>query len=249
MGASTSPRAARPQPQLRTIGDVLTELRAEFPDISHSKIRFLEDQGLVEPARTASGYRKFNASDVERLRTVLALQRDRYMPLRVIREYLEALDRGLEPPEVPGGSPRAPRVVATNGVPDADAFHAEPSRVRLTRAELRESAQVDEEDLAQLETYGLVRAGANGWYGLDALETATVAGELRRYGIEARHLRFFRTAAEREVSLVEQVVSPMRRQRQAGAGPAAEQVARDISALCVRLHATLVRHALDGAGG
>jgi DNA-binding transcriptional MerR regulator len=242
-GAAVSTR------QLLSIGEVLAELTPDFPDVTHSKIRFLEDQGLVEPQRTASGYRKFSPADVERLRLVLGLQRDRYLPLKVIREYLDAIDRGLEPPELPGGAPRVPRVVAANGVPGPERF-ARPHRgLRLTRAELVEAAGADDDLLAALESYGLVSAGPGGHFDADALELTTVARELAAFGIEPRHLRAFRTAADREVALVEQVVSPLRRQRQAGAEARAGEVAREISALCVRLHATLVRAALGGGPG
>jgi DNA-binding transcriptional MerR regulator len=234
--------------RLRSIGEVLAELQPEFPDVTHSKIRFLEDQGLVEPSRTSSGYRKFTRADVERLRFVLGLQRDRYLPLRVIRDYLDALDRGLEPPDLPAGAPRAPRVVADSGLPGPERFARQGRELRLSRAELLEAAEAPGDLLDALETYGLVQA-ANGWYGGTALEVVTVARELAAFGIEARHLRPFRTAADREVGLVEQVVTPLRRQRQTGAGARADEVAREISALCVRLHATLVRSALDTAGG
>lgn len=245
MSAAAGRSAAARSTRLLSIGEVLAELQPEFPDVTHSKIRFLEDQGLVEPQRTASGYRKFSTPDVERLRFVLGLQRDRYLPLRVIREYLDAVDRGLEPPDLPGGTPRAPRVVPDSGVPDADRFARSGRQLRLTRAELLEAAELEENLLAALESFGLVSTDSGGWYGADALEVATVARELSGFGIEARHLRGFRTAAERELGLVEQVVNPLRRQRHAGAGARADEVAREISALCVRLHATLVRGALD----
>ncbi|MFZ5872393.1 MAG: MerR family transcriptional regulator [Actinomycetota bacterium] len=247
MSAAAGRGAARGG-RLLSIGEVLAELRPDFDDVTHSKIRFLEDQGLVEPQRTPSGYRKFTPADVERLRLVLALQRDRYLPLRVIREYLDAVDRGLEPPELPGGAPRVPRVVPPPGMPGPDRFAGPGRELRLTRAELLEAARMDAPLLEALESYGLLGPGPGGWYDADALEIATVARELGGYGIEARHLRAFRTAAEREVGLVEQVVSPLRRQRQAGSEARAAEVAREISALCVRLHASLVRSALDGHG-
>src|SRR3954466_11298058 len=122
-----------------SIGDVLAQLRPDFPDVTISKIRFLESEGLVEPDRTASGYRKFSRDDLSRLRYVLSAQRDHYLPLRVIREHLDALDRGLEPPALPGAGPQVPRaLVAAEGLPDADAFIADTSDVRLARAELLE---------------------------------------------------------------------------------------------------------------
>lgn len=226
-----------------SIGEVLAELQPEFPDLTHSKVRFLEDRGLVEPQRTAAGYRKFTSDDLERLRLVLTLQRDRFMPLRAIAAYLDALDRGLEPPDLPGGLPRAPRVVTEADVPGPDRLTS-PPRLRLRREELLAAAQVAESLLADLQSYGLVVADAAGYYDQDDLAVATTAGELAVFGIEARHLRPFRTAADRELGLVEQVVTPLRRQRGTGSPARAEEVAREISALCLRLHTTLVRQGL-----
>ena len=126
-------RRGAPRPTM-SIGEVLTLLRPDFPDVTVSKIRFLEDQGLVEPQRSASGYRKFGHDDVERLRFVLTVQRDHFLPLRVIREHLDALDRGLEPPSTGAGGPRAPRaLVAAEGLPGPDHFRPDVSEVRLSR--------------------------------------------------------------------------------------------------------------------
>ncbi len=224
-----------------SIGEVLAELRPEFPDVSISKIRFLEDQGLIEPDRTPSGYRKFGHPDVARLRYVLAVQRDHYLPLRVIRDHLAAVDNGLEPPPLPGGVPRMPRLVAEAG---------ERTRVdlRLTRDELLESAGIEDVLLAALESYGLVGRRPGDTYDGDALVIARTAGELARFGIEPRHLRTIRTAAEREAGLVEQVVAPLRHQRGGQAGAQAEEVGREVASLCVRLHAALVKVAVDRAG-
>src|SRR5471032_3373300 len=109
-----------------SIGEVLAQLRTDFPDVTISKIRFLEAEGLVEPDRSSAGYRKFSHTDVERLRYVLEAQRDHYLPLRVIKEHLDALDRGLELPEQPGGRPRVPRAVlsAPEGSPEGVDAHA-----------------------------------------------------------------------------------------------------------------------------
>lgn len=221
---------------------MLGELVGDFPDVTHSKIRFLEDRGLVHPQRTASGYRKFTRDDVARLRLVLELQRDRFMPLKAIADHLDLLDRGLEPPELPGGAPRAPQAV-----PDAaprDQLARSP-HLRLRREELREAAGVDAGLLGDLENYGLVAPGEGGYYGADDLEVTRAAGELAAYGIEARHLRAFRTAAERELGLVEQVVSPVRRHPGPGAAERAADVASELAALCLRLHTALVRAGLD----
>jgi DNA-binding transcriptional MerR regulator len=233
-----------------SIGEVLARLRPDFPDVTISKIRFLESEGLVEPQRTPSGYRKFSTEDLQRLRYVLAAQRDRYLPLKVIREHLEAIDRGLEPPDLPGGEPRVPvALVSGEGYPAADAFARDPSDLRLSRSELVESAGIDEALLGQLESYGLVHSSGQHYDG-DALAVARAAAELSAFGIEPRHLRAFKSAADREVGLIEQVVTPLLRQRGAEARARAEEVGREIAALSVRLPAPLVRAQLgaDGRG-
>jgi DNA-binding transcriptional MerR regulator len=228
--------------RLLSIGEVLAELQPDFADLTHSKLRFLEDRGLVEPERTAAGYRKFSPADVARLRLVLELQRDHYWPLKKIGEYLDQLDRGVAP-ELPGGSPRPARLLPPSG-DDVDG-PAPPTRARLRRDELVAAAGIDLALLDSLETYGLVGVGEQGYYDTDDLEVARTAGELAAYGIEPRHLRAFRTAADREVGLVEQVTSPLRHHRGTGSHAKAEELAREVSALCLRLHSTLVRAALD----
>lgn len=219
------------------IGAVLALLQQEFPDVSISKIRYLEDQGLVEPERTASGYRKFFAADIDRLRYVLGVQRDAYLPLRVIRDHLEALDAGLEPPVSRG--PRTPRLVEPDRRPQ------QRSGVRrLGRAELLEAARVSDPVLTDLEAHGLVTA-RSGRYDEDAVLIAATARQLGDFGIEPRHLRAFRSAADREAGLVEQVVNPVRRQRDPQAAARAEELTRELTVLCLRLHAVLVKTALD----
>jgi DNA-binding transcriptional MerR regulator len=229
-----------------SIGEVLSLLRADFPEVSISKIRFLETEGLIEPERTPSGYRKFAHRDVERLRYVLTSQREHYLPLKVIKEHLDAIDRGLEPPAVTDAGPQVPRVVlAGDGYPPPDSFAAEASELRLSRVELLTAAEIEEPLLEQLETYGLVgpRQGSAHYDG-DALVIAKTAGELAAFGLEPRHLRAFKTAADREVGLVEQVVSPMQRGRDAGAKARAEDAIKEMAALSVRLHASLVKSRL-----
>jgi DNA-binding transcriptional MerR regulator len=230
-----------------SIGEVLGQLRPEFADITISKIRFLEAEGLVEPERTASGYRKFSREDLSRLRYVLSAQRDHYLPLRVIKEHLEAIDRGLEPPALgSGGGPKVPRaLVAAEGLPGADAFLPDVSEIRLSRGELLSAAGLTPEQLDQLEQYGLIapRQGGSHYDG-DALVVAKTVAEMSRFGIEARHLRPFKSAAEREIGLVEQVVTPLVRQRNPEARARADEVARELAALSVKLHATLVRAGL-----
>jgi DNA-binding transcriptional MerR regulator len=244
-----------------SIGEVLNALRPEFPDVTISKLRFLESEGLVEPARTQSGYRKFSHADIERLRYVLAAQRDHYLPLRVIKEHLDALDRGLELPDQPTGRPRVPRAVLAaddddEGV-DAHAFApsagAENARLRLSRDELAEAAAIDVTMIEAIENYGLITArtgsGATAYFDSDALAVAQIVAAMSSYGLEPRHLRGFRTAAERESSLVEQVVAPLLRQRSPQARAQAEEVAREMAALSVRLHTTLVRAAMRSVVG
>ena len=229
-----------------SIGEVLSQLRSDFPEISISKIRFLEAEGLIEPERTSSGYRKFSHRDVDRLRYVLTSQREHYLPLKVIKEHLDAIDRGLEPPTVTASGPQVPRVIlAGDGYPSPDSFSSESSELRLSRAELLTAAEIEDDLLQKLETFGLVRPrqGASHYDG-DALVIAKTAGELAAFGIEPRHLRSFKNAADREVGLVEQVVSPMRRGRDAGAKARAEDTIRQMAALSVRLHATLVKSGL-----
>jgi DNA-binding transcriptional MerR regulator len=229
-----------------SIGEVLGQLRPEFPDITISKIRFLEAEGLIHPERTPSGYRKFSSGDVARLRFVLAEQRDHYLPLRVIKDHLDAIDRGLEPPDHGPGSTtrRGPRAVSAVPLPDADAFVPEPSEIRMSRDELLDQAGLDPAQLEQLEQFGLVSKRAGGAYDGDALTVAICAAEMARYGIEPRHLRAYRTAAEREIGLFEQVVTPLVRQRNPEARGRAEEAVRELAALSVKLHATLVRAGL-----
>lgn len=219
---------ARPGRTL-SIGEVLSLLKREFPDITISKIRFLETEGLVSPERTASGYRRFSDRDIEQLRSVLLLQRDQYLPLKVIREHLE--------------SPEAAVTTAGTGL-RADDFRPGAGRVRLTRGELAEQAGLPEAFVAQLETAGLVWATAAGHYDEDALAIATLAARLSAFGVEPRHLRPFRVVADRDTGLVEQIATPFARDRE---GRAREAV-REAAALIVQLHAALLRAELVRGG-
>ncbi|HEX2808009.1 MAG TPA: MerR family transcriptional regulator [Kineosporiaceae bacterium] len=237
-------RRGAPQPTM-SIGEVLALLRPEFPDVTISKIRFLEEQGLVEPDRTPAGYRKFTHDDVERLRYVLAVQRDHYLPLRVIKEHLDALDRGLDPPALPGGAPRVPRLVGDTASFGPERFERGPD-LRLSRSELLDAAPVDDDLLTALESYALVSpVPGTATFDAEAVTVCRAAAELARFGIEPRHLRLFRTAADREAGLVDQVVAPLRRQRGPEAAGRAEEAEREVAALCLRLHAALVKTALD----
>jgi DNA-binding transcriptional MerR regulator len=226
-----------------SIGEVLAALLPDFPDVSVSKIRLWESEGLVEPARTPSGYRKFTQDDVERLRYAMTLQRDHYWPLRKIRAHLDAVARGAEQP-VSGAS--GPRSVRTD--PDDVPFLRSGAPVRLSAEEVCAAAGLTTQQLDELIGYGLVVPGPSGWFGDAALQVATAAGDLAGYGIEARHLRAFRGAADREVGLVEQVVQPLLRQRGGDARARADDAAREISSVALRLHAALVRAGLERSG-
>jgi DNA-binding transcriptional MerR regulator len=201
------------------IGQVLAELRPDFPDISPSKIRFLEAEGLIQPERAESGYRRFAARDIERLRYILTVQRDEYLPLRVIKERLAAMD-------------------------SADGTMVQPAPAAMTRSQLLEAAEADEELLAELEDYGLVRRARQ--YQTAALHVVRAAVQLREFGIQPRHLRGVKASAEREISLVEQVVAPLARQR-ASQEPAL-RAGRAVASLIAALHATLVEEGLNDAG-
>lgn len=228
------------------IGQVLDRLRPEFPGLAISKIRYYEDKGLIKPERTAAGYRKFSEGDVERLRYALVMQRDHYLPLRVIAEHLDAIDRGLEPPPIDGVRPSVPVVaLAADGLPGPEEF-ARRTSMRMTRKELLKVAGVEEDFLVTLEQFGLVRASGTGHFGAEDLVVVDTARELDAFGIEPRHLRAFRAAADREAGLVEQVVAPVRRSRDAAAQARAADIAAQIAALTVRLHATLVKQSLPG---
>ncbi len=169
---------AVPARRTMSIGEVLDQLRPDFPDVTISKIRFLEAEGLVEPERAASGYRRFSYDDVSRLRYVLVAQRDHYLPLRVIREHLDAIDHGLDPP-LPVGRPGVPRAVArADGLPGPDAFRRQGPDLRLTREELLAAARVEETLLATTEGFGLIAPRADGLYDADALAVTAAVAEL-----------------------------------------------------------------------
>lgn len=239
----TTPEAGE-RTELLNIGQVLDLLRADFPGlISIPKIRLLEQDGLISPHRTASGYRKFSHRDVERIRYVLRMQRDHYLPKKVIAEHLDALDRGLEPPEPGPVVPTVPTVaLSSDGTPSPDSFRR-TDNLRLSRKELVKIAEVSDELLRELEDAKLI-APVRGYYDTDALVIAQTAKELAEFGIEPRHLRGMKAAADREVGLVQQIVAPQLRTNDPAARARAAETAAEVAALSVRLHATLVKAGL-----
>jgi DNA-binding transcriptional MerR regulator len=210
---------------------VLAELRPDFPDTSNSKLRFLEAEGLVEPRRTPSGYRKYNRADVARLRYVLAAQRDHYLPLRVIREQLAAIDRGEKPAlvAVPPASPDDPPATAPAGAE------------RVTQADLLARAGVSDTVLEDLERHGIVVPETGGRYPAEAVDVLRVAGALAEFGLTGRHLRAYRAAADREVGLLMQLIAPLTHGNGPSARDRAAETVRELSGLTGQLHAALVR--------
>ncbi|MCF4137386.1 MerR family transcriptional regulator [Streptomyces sp. Tue 6430] len=232
----TEPGAAAADGGAMSIGTVLNVLRDEFPEVTISKIRFLESEGLVEPQRTPSGYRKFSVEDVERLGHVLRMQRDHYLPLKVIREHLDAMERGEAAPLPTVGRQRDGETVPER--PDA------PTAARIGRSELLAAAGIDEHELQEWEAYGLVAPLEDGIYDAEVVTVAALVCELRRFGIEPRHLRVMKAAADREAGLVDQVVAPLRRHRNPQTRTHAEARTKELAGLTVRLHAALVQTAL-----
>ncbi|MFF8732462.1 MerR family transcriptional regulator [Streptomyces sp. NPDC015171] len=234
-GGAGSGAAARDR-GLMSIGAVLNTLRDEFPEVTISKIRFLESEGLVEPQRTPSGYRKFSAEDVERLGHVLRMQRDHYLPLKVIREHLDAMERGEAAP--------LPLVGRQRTADDAAAALEGPTVARIGKAELLAAAGIDEAELKEWESYGLIAPLEGGAYDAEAVTVASLVSELGRFGIEPRHLRVMKAAADREAGLVDQVVAPLKRHRNPQTRAHAEARAKELAGLTVKLHAALVQTAL-----
>lgn len=211
-----------------SIGWVVKELTPEFPDLSISKIRYLEAEGLLSPERAPSGYRKYSVGDVRRLHYILTMQRTHYLPLKVIREHLDQIDRGLTPPTIETPSPSVPDA-HRGGVPSADdgarpapdprpldppprssgnGEHRKQRPVRLSRAELIEKSGISEPILAELERLLVItpRRGTH-YYDQDAFAVAVAAKQLASYGIDPRHLRQIKIAADKEVGLINQATA------------------------------------------
>jgi len=228
-----------------SIGAVLDLLRPDFPDVTISKIRFLEAEGLVTPQRAASGYRRFTAYDCARLRFILTAQRDHYLPLKVIRAQLDAQPDG-ELPAV--GSPYGvPRLVPVAGGGDAagsDPAAVGPTRVRLRREDLLERSGVGEDLLTALLKAGVVTSGAGGFFDEHAVVILQCAKALSEYGVEPRHLRAFRSAADRQSDLIAQIAGPVVKAGKAGAHDRADDLAREVAALAITLHTSLVKSAV-----
>lgn len=253
-----------------SIGEVLAVLKPEFTDITVSKIRFLEGAGLVQPDRSASGYRMFSEDDVARLRFVLRAQRDQYLPLRVIRQRLADLEavgglyaRGGPPadgeiaeavasrPSGRGARQAAPGdEIPVTGSAGGGVLNAPASDGQFSRDELCRAAGATVEHLAELETFGLVTPRGTGdrgvWYNGDDLVVLRLARDLAEFGIRARHLRMYKTFADREAALFEQVVAPLVRQRNPEARGRARETIESLAELGSRMRNLALRAAVSG---
>ncbi len=229
-----------------SIGAVLELLRPDFPDVTISKIRFLEAEGLVTPQRAASGYRRFTAYDCARLRFILTAQRDHYLPLKVIRAQLDAQPDGELPPF--GSSYTVPRLVSVPGTGEAgvgsDASAVPPTHIRLSREDLLERSGVDDELLTALLKAGVITTGPGGFFDEHAVVILQCARALSEYGVEPRHLRAFRSAADRQSDLIAQIAGPVVKAGKTGARDRADDLAREVAALAITLHTSLVKSAV-----
>ncbi|MCF6390049.1 MerR family transcriptional regulator [Mycobacterium sp. MBM] len=238
---------AEPAPAGMSIGAVLDVLRPDFPDVTISKIRFLEAEGLVTPQRSAAGYRRFTAYDCARLRFVLTAQRDQYLPLKVIKAQLDAQPDG----ELPtlGSAYTVPRLVQITGERDADTDGAgtsavAPAQVRFSREDLLSRSGVDGPLLAALVAAGVIKPGPGGLFDEHSVTIAQCARALADYGVEPRHLRAFRSAADRQSDLIAQIAGPVDKSRRAGSRDRADDLAREVAALAITLHTSLIKSAV-----
>ncbi|GAB3018931.1 transcriptional regulator FtsR [Mycobacterium bourgelatii] len=240
MSAPDSPAVAG-----MSIGAVLELLRPDFPDVTISKIRFLEAEGLVTPQRAASGYRRFTAYDCARLRFILTAQRDHYLPLKVIRAQLDAQPDGELPPSAsPYGVPRLVPITDDADSAGADAGAVSSTAIRLSREDLLERAQVDDDLLTALLRAGVITTGPGGFFDEHTVVILQCARALSEYGVEPRHLRAFRSAADRQSDLIAQIAGPMVKADKAGARDRADDLAREVAALAITLHTSLIKSAV-----
>ena len=226
-----------------SIGAVLDSLRPDFPDVTISKIRFLEAEGLVTPQRSGSGYRRFTAYDCARLRFILTAQRDHYLPLKVIKSQLDSQPDGALPEN--GSGYGAPRLVRSPGdgetIDVRDRAAVAPAQIRLSREDLLARSGVGEDLLGPLIKAGVIRPGPGGFFDEHSVVTAQCAKALADYGVEPRHLRAFRSAADRQSDLIAQIAGPVVK---AGARDRADDLATEVAALAITLHTSLIKSAV-----
>lgn len=229
-----------------SIGEVLDSVRADFPDVSISKIRFLEAEGLISPERTPAGYRKFFEPDVARLRYILSLQRDHFLPLRVIKQRLAEADESGSYPESEAAPP-----AAGNGRRRGKAAAAsapEPAlvevNVQMTRSELRDAAGLTDDQMRQLEDFGVIGKRDADVYDANDLVIARTSGRFFAYGVEPRHLRMYRQFADREASFFEQIVTPALMRKDPDGADEAHRSVKELLALSRQMREAALRSSL-----
>ncbi|CAN5806848.1 MerR family transcriptional regulator [soil metagenome] len=205
-------KAERSYRNYMTIGDVIKTLAEEFPDVTLSKVRFLEAEGLIEPERTPSGYRRFYQEDLAKLRYILRLQRDHFVPLKVIRKRMEHFDPSETPENEAPEVPAPPPIRATREENELETLEGGLS---LSLNDFVNATGMKEEEVKELEDYGLIRSNplpsGGSYFDEDDLLVAKIAKEFAKFGIHARHLRMYKNFAEKEAGLFEQVVIPLSR--------------------------------------
>ena len=216
-----------------SIGVVLERLRQEFPDVTVSKIRFLESEGLITPQRTASGYRRFTEQDVERLRYILVTQRDNYLPLKVIREQLEAMDAGQVSAVL--------TAVEAEPVISPETFRA-ASSTKLTDQEVATQAGASEVMINELIQLGLITPDSAGLFASEDVRIASTVVALQEFGFDSRHFKSIRAAAARQADFIAQVTGPVAKSGKPAAHHNADEMGQRISALLVTLHASLIKN-------
>ena len=207
---------------------MLARLTGDFPELTPSKLRFLEERKLISPARTDSGYRKFSPSDLDRLRFVLTMQREHYLPLKVIKGYLDDLDAGRQP-ELPGGAAASSSMLSTER--------------KLTRDELVRESGATSQLLNDAVSSSLIIPAEH--FGDETLAVLRSLVELQKSGIEPRHLRTFRAAAERELGLIENALMPVTHRKDASSRAKAVELAREIAGQLEIVRSSLIRSALS----
>jgi DNA-binding transcriptional MerR regulator len=222
-----------------SIGAVLDLLRPDFPDVTISKIRFLESEGLVTPQRSPSGYRRFTAYDCARLRFILTAQRDQYLPLKVIKAQLDSQPDG----ELPLAYP-APRLVPVTSNGELAGAVGAPTQIRLSREDLLDRSGVPAQLITALCRAGIITTGPGGFFDENAVTIAQCAAALAEYGVEPRHLRAFRSAADRQSDLIAQIAGPVGKTDRTGARDRADDLAREVAALAITLHTSLIKSAV-----
>jgi DNA-binding transcriptional MerR regulator len=223
----------------QSIGEVLVSVKTEFPDITISKIRFLEAEGLIEPERTPSGYRKFYSHDVERLKSILRMQRDEYLPLKVIKERLLHQDEGVEEGTSPDGE-----AAKGDDVSPVDEIAEAPTGLQMSLEEMSTATGIDRDKIKELEAFGIISThGPEGarYYDGDDFIILSIVKDFFRYGIEARHLTMYKHFADRESSFFDQIVAPTLRQKNPDARRTAAQTLATLSATSRKFKQALLR--------